>query len=243
MKKQLLLSLILIIMVSCGTDNFKEQLKQNVTTKANGMEVKYRLDSYQIIDSIYNIDMIDSLLKSLPVLDKEPILDEFIDERNKEFKTYRYLDPNYEAEVMTGKLKDASPWCTEIREITECADSIIKNWNNIDKYSYDYNRLYWWYLKRADSYFKFDYTLSAQIADMYNTVINSKDKFILLDSLKKLPSNELHEIKILHSYSIYNPLLQQRINLNEMAFFDKNGKLLRVENKDNLSDLFKQIQK
>jgi hypothetical protein len=49
---------------------------------------------------------------------------------------------------MHGELKDASPWCTKIRIMTEKADSLMNVWNDVTTDSYEYNHLIAFYLQR-----------------------------------------------------------------------------------------------
>ena len=114
-------------MFSCSKSPIEQSLEKYVVDRTDGVDMKYKLKDYHFIDTITVQKMMDSLSIKLTLITQEPNLEEFKNKRDQEFKQFRDNVPDYEEKVMRGELKDASDWCTEIRIITEKADSIIAN--------------------------------------------------------------------------------------------------------------------
>lgn len=247
MKKTILVTSIFICCLSsCSTNNYKKQLKQNVVTKSDGVDIDYKLISLEVIDTIYIGERIDSIeleMQNSFGINKtmQYTKDDYKEYRNREFSVFRENMSNYEEDVLRGKLKDASPWCTEIREITETADSLLVNWNKVDQYSYEFNRTLVWYSIRMSQFYNLkeeNITVGKYLLDK---IITNKGLFTERDSLSKLNNREsIYKIRFHHKYSIFNPLVNKKLELNQLAYFDKNGKLLETESENNISDLIKQ---
>lgn len=221
MKKILFFAFAVLFLCGCSESQIEQSLKKYVIDHANGVDVKYRLISYEFIDTVTVKDMIDSLSSVLPIMESEPQLDDFIKKRNQEFEDFRKGE-NYEEKIMSGELKDASEWCTEIRIITEKADSLIENWDKVTKYSYDYNYLYWWYMKRAAEFYQFEYDLSSDINSSFHSVEKGKDKFKELNSILNSPKDSVCGYTVLHKYSINNPITSSKTNISNKVYFDSN---------------------
>jgi hypothetical protein len=66
MKKTVFLCLITLLVTSCGTSNnkaIKNELKNYVTKRSEGIDVEYKLKSFQIIDTITYGEAVESLRK------------------------------------------------------------------------------------------------------------------------------------------------------------------------------------
>ncbi len=161
-------------------------------------------------------------------------------ERRCQFVRF-YLKSSIMAKIMRGDLKDASDWCTEIRVITEKADSLINNWNKVDRYSYDYNYLYWWYQKRSADFNMYDYDLAGQINTAFNIVKESKEKFDLLSSLLDKPKDDVYFYVVSHTYSIVNPLIKKKITQTDNVYFDANYNYVKYEPATNFNDILDQV--
>ncbi len=129
---------------------------------------------------------------------------------------------------MTGELKDASPWCTEIRLITERADSLIANWDKVNCYSYEYNYLTWWYLKRSAQY----YNYSSSSGYRLEQTEKLKDTYEEVNELLTQNKEDIHSYFITHKYTIYNPLFKMRVPITDYLYFDKDMQLLRKADSD-----------
>lgn len=207
---------------------------------ADGVDVKYKLISYNIIDTLTIGEAIDSFSLNLPIIEKENIED-FKKLRNQEFQDFR--DPGYEEDVMHGKLKDASEWCTEIREITEKSDSIISVWDKVTKYSYDYNYLHWWYLRRAAEYYEYDYELRSNINQAFDLVVQSKKQFEDINKLLSFNPQDKYGYIVIHKYSIHNPFVNNRIEIVNKVYLDNDMNYIKHETMSDLGDFMKQIIK
>lgn len=238
--KKLVFLLTILFFCGCSKSPLEQSLEKYVVDRSNGIDMKYKLISYNYIDTLTVKNMIDSISAELPIMKSDPDLADFKKKRNQEFVEFR-TDPNYEEQIMRGRLKDASDWCTEIRIITEKADSLISNWDKVDKYSYDYNYLYWWYQKRASEYNMYDYDLAEQINTAFNIVKESKEKFEQLSSLKGKPKNEIFSYVVTHTYSIFNPLIEKKITQTDNVYLDENMNLIKYDKTTGLDDILKQV--
>jgi len=241
--KNLFVVLLITTMFSCSKSPIEQSLEKYVVDRADGIDVKYKLKDYHFIDTITVQKMKDSLSIKLTLITQEPNLDEFKNKRDQEFKQFRDNDPDYEEKVMRGELKDASDWCTEIRIITEKADSIIANWDKVDRFSYDFNYLTWWYMKRTAEFYEFDYKLASDIDKAFNMIQESKNDFEQYEIIKNSPKDSVIDYVVLHTYSIYNPLIKSKIEQTDHVYFDSNMRYKQYKNTSTLNDIFKQLIK
>lgn len=231
---------------SCSTDRYKEQLKQYVITKADGADINYKLISLEVIDTIYigeRIDSIELRMQNSFGINKAMryTKDNYKEYRDREFMVFNENMNNYEEDVLRGKLKDAFPWYTEIREITETADSLLANWDKVDQYSYEFNRTLVWYSIRMFQFYNRNDENITVGKYLLDEIITNKSLFTERDSLLKLNAREnIYKIKVRHKYSILNPLFNKRLELKSLTYFDKDGKLLETEDENSISDLIKQ---
>ena len=239
--KNLLVILLMTTMFSCSKSPIEQSLEKYVVDRADGVDMKYKLKDYHFIDTITVQKMMDSLSIKLTLITQEPNLEEFKNKRDQEFKQFRDNVPGYEEKVMRGELKDASDWCTEIRIITEKADSIIANWNKVDRFSYDFNYLSWWYTKRSAEFYEFDYKLTSDIDKAFRMVQESKNDFEQYEKIKNSPKDSVIDYVISHTYSIYNPLIKSKIEQTDHVYFDSNMKYKSYVSKTNMTDLLKQF--
>jgi hypothetical protein len=240
--KKLVFLLTILFFCGCSKSPLEQSLEKYVIDRADGIDMKYKLISYDYIDTLTVKNMIDSISEELPIMKSNPDLEDFKKKRNQEFVEFR-TDPNYEEQIMRGNLKDASDWCTEIRVITEKADSLISNWNKVDRYSYDYNYLYWWYQKRSADFNMYDYDLAGQINTAFNIIKESKEKFNLLSSLLDKPKDDVYFYVVSHTYSIINPLIKKKITQTDNVYFDANHNYVKYESDTNFNDILEQVVK
>ncbi|MEQ3166066.1 hypothetical protein AAA214_23295 [Parabacteroides goldsteinii] len=241
--KNLLVILLMTTMFSCSKSPIEQSLEKYVVERADGVDMKYKLKDYHFIDTITVQKMMDSLSIKLTLITQEPNLEEFKNKRDQEFKQFRDNVPDYEEKVMRGELKDASDWCTEIRIITEKADSIIANWNKVDRFSYDFNYLSWWYTKRSAEFYEFDYKLTSDIDKAFRMVQESKNDFEQYEKIKNSPKDSVIDYVISHTYSIYNPLIKSKIEQTDYVYFDYDMRYKQYKNTSTLDDILKQLIK
>jgi hypothetical protein len=241
--KNLLVILLMTTMFSCSKSPIEQSLEKYVVDRADGVDMKYKLKDYHFIDTITVQKMMDSLSIKLTLITQEPNLEEFKNKRDQEFKQFRDNVPDYEEKVMRGELKDASDWCTEIRIITEKADSIIANWNKVDRFSYDFNYLSWWYTKRSAEFYEFDYKLTSDIDKAFRMVQESKNDFEQYEKIKNSPKDSVIDYVISHTYSIYNPLIKSKIEQTDYVYFDYDMRYKQYKNTSTLDDILKQLIK
>lgn len=222
------------IIQSCSSNPYQgieDPLKEKVFKSADGMEFKkYKTENITITDTITVLDSISAIKKELEPFIVQKDLKDFTKKRNQEFKEFRRDGASYEREVMRGSLKDASPWCTEIRQITEKADSIIKNWEQVTTYDYDYMYLNIWYLNRQQHFYHTQYesTTSAVLEEL------PKHK-ATIDSYKELlqkPGDEILYFKVLYVYSFYNTLIKHKVRVTQNATLSPDWKLINMVNAD-----------
>ena len=232
--------ILIVLMTSCGSKDsktIKNALKNYVTKRSDNFDVKYKLKSYRIIDTITYGEATALLREKLPIVGEKVTLEEFKEQRNREFKEFRASYPNYENEVMRGGLKDASPWCTKIRIVTEKADSLMNVWPQVTSDSYDYNYLTAFYLQRMCQFYGMNEQY--ETAAILEKIEASKKDFDELAIFAQRNPSEIQSFKVEHEYSIYNPLAGKRIDLKDVVSFDKDWNYISDENMNNLLEFLK----
>lgn len=216
---------IMALFSSCNNETeIEKKLRENVIEQSKGIVKDYKLISVNI-DTITAGERKDSLEKIFDWADVEPDLEVLKEMRNRDFVTFHSYDPEYESKVMHGELRDASEWCTTIREVTEKADSLIAIWPTVRKYNYDYLWLITWYGDRENQYYQRDDSWS-----MSQLVEDNKAKLIELSKLAEAPNDSIIGYEILHNYTIKNPILNNtEVNIQRKVFVDKNLNITEIE--------------
>lgn len=234
--KKIFLLVLPLVLFSC-TNNPYEHLETQMKAKVledtfEGKLKKYKTLGVSIMDTITIADSLEVLLEDIhPYANAfEKDLDSFKEHRNREFRDFRYRQPNYEEDVMRGKLKDASAWCTEIRVITETADSLIANWDKVSIYDYEYVYLNFWYSHRLFSFYDMDNKHEAK--EYLDEIISLKDAFLKYKELSKMPKNEVLYYNVEYKYSFFNPLLDCEVFISNIARFTPDWILIDMESSD-----------
>lgn len=243
MKTKSHLLLLCVLLASCSNplgDALDNEAKSRVGEAASS----YKSSGYEITDTVRVKDRIAELKGNIALLDIVDDLnyDKFVEMRNQEFKEFR-SDTTYEEAVMNGRLKDASPWCTEIRVVTETADSIIASWNNDTPHTWDAMRTYMFYLTRRSQYYDSDRYDEDWRKSIMEEVDGLKPLFDELQALKSAPADSLLYFNVLHKYSVVNPLFDKRFEFTDSVAVDFNNNVLGSEHKTDVGDLLKQLAK
>lgn len=226
--KRLLYLLPIILLASCAGNPYKDienTLKAKVFDAAGDMPLKrYKTESITFIDTVTVEERLAEIESELEPFYVKKDRKDFTKKRNQEFKEFR-LDPSYERDVLRGKLKDASPWCTEIRLITEKADSLLNNWDKVSPYDYDYMYLNIWYLNRALHFYGTPsrYAIEALLEDLPNHK-KAADQYKALSST---PKNWIVYYKVKYVYSFFNPIIKTNVRVSRIATYS--GKMNFVE--------------
>lgn len=212
--------------VSCGRKSeIEKRLEAHVIEQGNGIIKDYNLKSIDI-DTITVGGRIKQLSTELDWADVEPDSSVLRTLRNRDFIEFHYFNPNYEEQVMRGEYKDASEWCTELRVVTEKADSLLAAWPTVKKYNYDYLWLIAWYGDRKEQYYGIDDSWS-----MHPTVEEQKAALNEMAGLQTAQSDSIVGYDVVHKYSIVNPLLNNAtVNISQKVRFDRNLNILSSEN-------------
>ena len=137
--RTLLAAIAVITVLSSCENDIEKKLRDNVESRFTGIDVKYKLMSIQPNDTVTvseRVKVLESEIGWLKEICDTISSDGFRKLRNQEFRELR-SDSTYEEAIMRGSYKDASPWCTELRERTEAADSILANWDSNSSRSWD----------------------------------------------------------------------------------------------------------
>lgn len=236
--KFLLLALI-IGLTSCNNP-IEKSLKDDIQKKIGKEASTYDLVSCIITDTIRVSDMITILDNKVKILSVASDIDSaaFVEMRNQEFVKFR-RDTTYEDKIMRGELKDASGWCTELRQVTETADSVIANWATA-KDSWEAKRLYIWYLTRSMQYYDNNKYNEDWRLEILKQTDDTKDAFSQLRVFNSAPQDSALYMTILHTYSLLNPLLKKDVVLTDSVAMDFDYNVLGRELKTEVSDLLKQ---
>lgn len=228
MKKTLFIIPILFCAACANQNNGLENaLKSEVFSAAGDVKLeKYKTESISFIDTVTVAERKSEIEEELKPYHVEKNLDEFTERRNQEFKVFR-RDPSYEEAIMRGNLKDASPWCTELRIITEKADSLIENWDKVSSYDYDYMYLNLWYINRAQKFYDTEYQY------MMNTFLEEFPSHkSLTEELKELSNKGDDEVLFYvanYIYSFYNPFVQSRVRVSKNVTLSPNMEIIQMK--------------
>jgi hypothetical protein len=157
-----------------------------------------------------------------------------------EFDVYR--EPGYEEEVMRGSLKDASEWCTEIRRRTETADSLLSRWETVGKYNYDYINAKCWYMWRVFDYDD-DYEMKTVMKMVLDSLKEDETAIRAADAFSKADKDSVVGYKVLHSYSIKNPLFKKDITMTDEVELSTDLRVVSCETKADLAGVLQQAFK
>ena len=213
--KKIAFAFIVLFVAACSESSNKKleaSLKEKVTA-AEGRELKdFKSEDLTFTDTVTVAKRIAEIEEDLRPYYIEKNLNGFVKMRNQEFKTFRN-DPTYEKEIMRGRLKDASPWCTELRQVTEKADSLIANWDDVSQYDYDYIYLVTWYINRARQFYNNDSSTGA----LLQKLPEFKDELDERKELLSKPEDDVLFYRVRYTYSFFNDILGQRIGLSRTA--------------------------
>lgn len=236
-----LIIVALFALSSCSTNPIETALESNIKNGGSEIAPSYKLINYEITDTITVADKRQMLSEQMPILKKIGEIDSatFLKFRNQEFKEFRAYTPNYEDDIMRGDLKDASPWCTEIRLVTEKADSILANWSTAST-SWDAIRTYSFYVFRRSQYFDSENYPESWRVEAMEYIDGYKPIYEELMSLNAAPLDSALYITLLHTYSLYNPTFGKRIQFVDSVAMDFDYNVIGRESKSSLGDLFQQ---
>lgn len=229
--KSLLLFALVLIVSSCSNPNeeFINKLKQEKIDNALGIDLKYKVVKFEMLDTLFNQEVADSLkifltdnLKSIKQIDLNK--NEFIKYRNQEQNLRD--DENYYDDVVFNDNND-SKWLRELKAILIRTDKLLSDFENIN--ILEKFELYSWYNRR---YWQFN--MNSQYEESFNVLY---EKALNLKELEKEISElQKDPIKIVHyktrvNYTQVNPLLGgAKQNLTEIKYFDGNKNLLDTTN-------------
>ena len=237
-----LLIVAVVILSGCHSESpIEKVLRENIEQKEANLN--YKLISCTVVDTIDVGKRIAELVEvglPLQTMGSNMTKEKFEQLRNQEFKEFR-SDTTYERKVMTGELKDASEWCTEIRERTEYADSVLSNWDSIDKTDWKFISAIGWYNLRAQQFYynNSNEWLSLSVAEMEE----NKPTYIEYISLKDAPMDSVIYLAVEHKYKIYNPIVKDNVELCDSVTITTDNKIVSIDNKTDFVELFNKLIK
>ncbi len=224
----ILITVFTLLIVSCSNQyqDFIDKLKLDRSKNDLGVDLKYKVIKFDMLDTLYNHEHADSLqliltsnIENIKQLDMSKNV--FIKFKDQELDLRD--DKNYYKNVVYIE-SNSSEWLTEIREILKKTDTLLAGFDNADildkfeLYSW-YNRRYWQYNMNSDYEKKFD--------DLYKSAIKLQDLAREISTLKANPMNIIH-YKAEVNFEQVNPLLGgAKQNLTEIVYFDENKNLIK----------------
>lgn len=198
----------------------KKELQSSIELESLYENPNYKIISLNCLDTILVADTIKGATEILEKVWEEPNLLDFRAYRNFDFLV-RDNPQQYEYDIMQGELKDASPYCTELRINTLKRDSIIEHWNEIKKYDYEYIYQTWLGIQRL---YGFTYNNSGAEYQSATSIVETMPKVKELSEFyneyKEKDPNTIFGYRYLHCYSIDEPLLNGRIKMNDIVIVD-----------------------
>lgn len=230
------------ILSSCRSESpIEKALREDMESKED--DLKYELVSCTVIDTIDVGMRIAEVIETgaqLQIMGANITKEEFKKLRDQEFKEFR-SDTTYERKVMTGELKDASEWCTEIRERTEYADSVLANWDSVDKTDWKFISAIGWYNLRAHQFYENNDIewLSLSVERMEE----DKPAYIEYIALKNAPMDSVVYLAVEHKYKVYNPIVKDKIELCDLVTITPDYKIVSRESKTDFIELVGKLLK
>jgi len=227
-QKFILLAVITLLIVSCSNQyqDFIDILKLDKSKNELGVDLKYKVLNFEMLDTLYNYELADSLqqiltdsIEEIKQLDMNKNV--FVKFKNQEQELRG--DKNYYKDVVYNNSYN-SEWLTELRKILEKTDSLLSDFDNAD--IIDKFELYSWYNRR---YFQFyeNSEFEGKFDDYYKTALKLKNIEKEISSLKANPMKIIH-YKAKVNFEQINPLLGGvKQNLTEIKYFDENKNLIK----------------
>lgn len=231
MKKHYLL-VPLLVCAACTNNPYKDlenAIKSEILADADVKLEKYKTESLSFVDTVTVAKRKSEIEKELSPFYVEKNLDEFTERRNQEFKVFR-RDPSYEEAIMRGNLKDASPWCTELRVVTEKADSLIANWDKVSSYDYEYMYLNIWYINRAQKFYDTEYQYATRT--FLEELPSHKSSAEELKELSNKRDDEVLNYVANYVYSFYNSFVQSKVRVSTNVTLSPDLEIIKIEDED-----------
>lgn len=233
---------IYVVTSSCESE-IEKKLRENIESRSKDFDIEYKLERAEIVDTVTVAEYRDSMTDCIKLAQAAESFDRgaFETLRNQEFTIFR-RDSLYETEVMHGNLKDASPWCTELRVRTELSDSLLKHWDMIDHSGWDVVEAIYWYMIRHEQFFdNLDEEWMTHMLKNFNEKYEARYK--AYKQLQEAPADSVAYYAVEHRYSFYNPLVKKRLNFIDSVRMSSEFNILEVIDKSDFSDMMRQITK
>ena len=200
------LSAYMLIGCSTNRSHISSELKNYVLNNHDqSKKIDYKLVSFDIVDTLYNKDLMASFDNELHCGFLCP---------DKDIQSVKDMKNN---DMLIDYLKDLGD--LEIDENIAAVDSLLKNWDKVTRYSYTLNYLTLWFGNKEDDMLGVDYDKDE---NRFIWLIQNKDKYELADSITHCNPKDLYAFKVMHRYSIFDPMLQKRIETLDEVLLDKN---------------------
>lgn len=227
--KNLVYVFIIALFCSCSENQVEKSLREYVEDMADGFnaDINYRLGKYEILDTLTNQDILDSLTQKLE--DEAFVLngltkDSLIVIRDTSFPDY-YMD-DYDS-------------FTEITKHRNTVDSLIEVFGTLSPYTYEVNYEKQWFKLSRDIFYNKD--SGEDFKDHFNGMVENEENYRKADSLYRLNKDDIYAYKILHEYSIYNPMLKKDVEISRIVLLNKEMKFISSEILNDVGDMIKQI--
>lgn len=221
MKKTFLLLALAVCFAACSPSPVEKALKQYVLANMPSNAIEYQLIDYQLVDTLYVSQVIDSLIQQLPFFSAE--YQQFIQNKNKVIElSQNTIEYNF-----------------ELAKTNKKADSLIAQWNDFSPYTYEYNYLYCWYTRRLKELQGADDDLRLQMDAMMQYVEDNEPDFRLLSQLINLPLNDICFYVLSHTFSFH--VMGKQVAKTDIVFFDNQMNMIRSLNQTDYIGVAQQI--
>ena len=217
---------------SCTGDNRIEKALENYVvehSEVSSDDLDYKLVSYNVIDTLTNKDVLDSLESILlreAFLWTEPSKDSLLKIKSTQFPDYFM---QYEESF------------AEVKKHRDVIDSLIAKWEDVTPYSYELNyESVWPTLAKCTIY---DIEPGEYFSEHFNGMVENESVYRTADSLSRFTPDDIFGYQIEHKYSIINPLLDKKVNITNIVILDKDLNFVSSENANSGMDMINQILK
>jgi len=226
-RKIILFAFLTLFAISCKNSNqeFIDKLKEQAANNELGVDLKYKVINFELIDTLYNQDRADSLLVILNnniegIKNLDLSKDVFLKFKDQELNLRS--DKNYYKNIVFND-DYSSEWLTELRNILSRTDSVLLDFDNanvlvkFELYSW-FNRRYWQFNQNL----KYEKTYN----DYYESAVKLNELEKEISTLMKNPKKIIH-FKAKVNFEQVNPLLGgAKQNLTVNKYFDENKDLI-----------------
>ena len=222
-----------LALVSCyggksdSDNNLEMALEGYVVKQAGPMSdnIDYHLVGYVITDTLKASDRLSAL--RMEILENGNLWDDATRDSLLKIRDTEFPDDLLEGESLN-----------VINRHRQAVDSLVAVWDKVSSYSFALNYEEAWFFA---TYMK----ANGCDIDEYDTPLkwmeDNRDKYDEAERICQLDPESTYGYRVEHDYTIFNPLLDKKVNIKNVVIFDKDMNFVSSENANTGEDIMRQI--